>query len=276
MIRRAKCWLFSALNPTVSHSKTCRAISFSLICLIFLNVVAVIFGTVEELHRNYRHLFLYFEIFSITVFSLEYILRLWSCTADEGFERPIWGRIKFVLTPMALIDLLAVLPFFLPAIIPLDLRFLRAVRLFRLFRLMKIARYSESFVRMARVFRAKKEELVIAFLAGCVLLVVAASLMYFFENEAQPDKFGSIPAAMWWAVVTLTTVGYGDIYPITAAGKVIAGAVSLIGVGLVALPAGIIASGFMQEIQRPSRIYIICPYCGKDIDHHEAMRLSRK
>ena len=163
-----------------------------------------------------------------------------------------------------LIDLLSFLPFYLP-LVGMDLRIIRAVRLFRLFRLFKMGRYSQSLTKLANVIKSKKEELVITLFSGGVLLIIASSLMYFIEREAQPVVFGSIPNAMWWGAVTLTTVGYGDVYPVTLLGKFVGAFIAVLGIGLFALPAGIIASGFASELQKQKQKKIICPHFGKDI-----------
>jgi voltage-gated potassium channel len=236
-----------------------------LLTLILLNVAAVVVGSVEELSAPLRSFLYRFEVFSVLVFTAEYALRVWASTTEEKFRRPIWGRFRYMLTPLALVDLLAIIPFYLPALIPLDLRYLRLLRLFRVLRVFKVARYLQAMRIMGHVLWEKKEELLITLGAGAMLLLIASSLVYGLEKEAQPDKFSSIPAAMWWAVVTLTTVGYGDIYPVTAAGKIVASIVSLIGVGLVALPAGIFASGFIQHIQKAQTVQQTCPHCGKEI-----------
>ena len=236
-----------------------------LIGLIFLSVVSVILETEESLYALYGPYFRGFEAFCITIFVIEYILRLWVCTMDSRYRHPIVGRIRFALTPMALVDLIAILPGFVPTM-GMDLRFVRAVRLTRLFRLFKLSHYSQSLKTLGRVLNAKKEELLVTLFAGGIILVIASSLMYYVERDVQPDSFGSIPRAMWWGVVTLTTVGYGDVYPKTVLGKMLSSVIAVLGIGLFALPAGIIASGFATEIQNKKTEIIICPHCGKDIN----------
>ena len=167
---------------------------------------------------------------------------------------------------MALVDLFAVLPFYLPMIFPFDLRFIRAFRLFRLFRLFKLARYSVAFKTLGRVIKLKKEELNIAVFIIFLLLIVSSSLMYFVEHNVQPNTFQSIPHALWWGVSTLTTVGYGDIYPITPIGKFLGAIIALLGIGIFALPAGIFASGFAEELAKRNKETIYCPFCGKNIN----------
>jgi voltage-gated potassium channel len=255
-----------------------RAVNLSIMALIILNVAAVILDTVEILHSRYDTLFRGFELFSVAVFSVEYFLRIWSSTADERFAGSgVRGRLRFMRTPYAIIDLVAILPFYIPFLV-VDLRHVRAIRLFRLF---KMARYSESMRTLGRVLALKKEELFISLFSLLVLLVFSSSMIYYVENDAQPEAFSSIPAAMWWGVVTLATVGYGDVYPITPAGKLIGALVILVGIGMFALPAGILASGFVEvldgrrgrerdegvrEVEVEVGAAAICPHCGRRID----------
>ena len=203
--------------------------------LIVLNVFAVVLETVDWLFALYAPIFHAFDLFSVAVFTIEYILRIWSCTVDPKFKGPLIGRLRFMITPFALVDLMAVLPFYLPFAFP-ELRFMRAFRLFRLFRILKLARYSESLQTFVDVLRLKKEELMIMFFAITILLVISSSLVYEAENEAQPEAFSSIPAAMWWGVVTLGTVGYGDMFPVTPMGKLIGSFVVILGIGLLPCP----------------------------------------
>ncbi len=236
--------------------------------LIFLNVAAVVLETVDWIYLRYASLFDVFNIFSVAVFTVEYTLRVWSCIANPEFKDPVRGRLRFMMTPLALIDLMAVLPFYLPFVF-VDLRFMRALRLFRLFRVLKLARYSASLQTFADVLKLKKEELLIMLFAIMILLVISSCLMYDAEHEAQPDAFSSIPAAMWWGIVTLATVGYGDIYPVTPWGKFIGSIVVILGIGLFALPTGVLASGFAEVLAKrkeaQEKAGIICPHCGRHI-----------
>jgi len=221
--------------------------------LITLNVIAVILATVERLNLQYQYYFHIFEVFSVTIFTIEYLLRLWTCTINKNFRNSITGRIKYIFTPFAMIDLLAVLPFYLPMIIPLDLRFIRAVRLFRLFRLFKMGRYLKAVLILKKVLKDKKEELILVVFIVFILLIIFSSLMYFIEKEAQPEAFSSIPEAMWWGIITLTTVGYGDIYPITPLGKIVGALIAFLGIGMFALPAGILGSGLVEATQKKEK-----------------------
>lgn len=187
-----------------------------------------------------------FELVSVAVFTIEYLARVWSCVEADEYRGPVSGRFRFLTQPLLVADLLAILAFYLLLVgTAVDLRFLRALRLVRLLRLIKIARYTQSFRDFRAVLRDKKADLVVATFANSLLLTVASSVMYYIEREAQPDAFGSIPETMWWGVATLTTVGYGDVYPVTPLGRAIGAVVAVLGIGLFALPASILASGFV-------------------------------
>jgi voltage-gated potassium channel len=256
------------LLETSTGDRPSRIIDTFLVALIIANIVAVTLHTVHSLAVKYNAYFRSFEAFSILVFSVEYIIRMWICVKNETYRRPVVGRIKYFFSPFALIDLIAVAPFYLPMLIPVDLIFMRALRLLRLFRLLKLGRYSDSIRTMGAVLKAKKEPIAISATMSAILLLVASSLMYFIENVVQPGAFSSIPATMWWAVETMTTVGYGDIYPETPAGKVLAGIIAVLGISLFILPAGIIATGYAEEIQKKKDdedTHAVCPKCGHPI-----------
>ena len=266
MIQSLKKRIFGILEPGDEDSKYFDPFIMS---LIVLNVVAVVLETVQWLYVRYAPLFHAFDVFSVAVFSVEYILRLWTSTEDPRYGSSVRGRLRFMLSPMALVDLLAVLPFYLPFFFP-ELRFVRAVRLFRLFRVMKLARYSDSLQTFIDVLRLKRDELGLIFFTIMILLIISSSLMYEAEHEAQPDAFSSIPAAMWWGIVTLATVGYGDMFPVTPLGKLIGSVVVILGIGLFALPTGMLASGFAEVVQArrdaKERAGMVCPHCGRAID----------
>jgi voltage-gated potassium channel len=250
--------LWEILEPPKAGDLASRRFDLVMVSLIALNVIALVVGTVPSVAAAYGPALLVFETFSIAAFTLEYLARLWACRADPRYAGAD-GPLRWALTPMALVDLLAILPFFVPSG-AVDLRFLRAMRLFRVMRIAKLGRYSDALQLMGRVLAKKRGELVAVFGILAVMLLSAASLMYFAEGDAQPDAFGSIPRAFWWGIVTLTTVGYGDAYPVTALGKAIAGVVAVLGIGLFALPAGILGSGFVEEVGKDART---CPHCGE-------------
>jgi voltage-gated potassium channel len=232
--------------------------------LILVNVVAVVLETVPGWGTRYAAVFNGIEWVSGPAFTLEYVLRLWACREDPRYAHPVAGRLRCALRPLLLVDLLAILPFWLPVLIPLDLRILRALRLIRLLRLFKMARYVESLHTIGSVVRSRREELLITLSAIGILLLVASTLMYYAENAAQPEAFSCIPKAMWWGVTTLTTVGYGDLYPVTPLGRFMGAIIAILGVGLFALPAGLLASGFSEALQA-RRAAACCPHCGKEL-----------
>jgi len=258
--------IYEILEVSSPDDKISRIFDIFIISLISLNVIAIILETIEKLSLQFSDFFKIFEIFSVIVFTAEYLLRVWSNTESQRFKKPIVGRIRFILTPLALVDLFAIMPFYLPMFIPFDLRFLRAIRLIRLFRLFKMGRYSESMKLFGKVFKAKKEELFIVVFAVFILLTISSSLMYYVEHDAQPEAFSSIPSAMWWGVATLATVGYGDVYPITPLGKFFGAIISLLGIGIFALPAGILSAGFIEEIRKNKEGERVCPHCGEKIE----------
>jgi voltage-gated potassium channel len=250
VLKRLKEKVYDVLIDVEIDKRADRLVALFLMLLIIANGLAVMLETVKDLEIRYSRYFYLFELISIGVFTLEYVLRLWAITANPVYKNPVGGRLRYVLTPMALIDLAAILPFYLPIALTIDLRILRLLRLFRIFRLFKMTRYVESMRTFHNVFKAKKSELTLTLVLIFLLLVFASSAMYAVETEAQPDKFSSIPETLWWGVITLTTIGYGDIYPITPLGKIIGGIIAFLGIGLFALPAGILASGFSEELQK--------------------------
>jgi voltage-gated potassium channel len=224
--------------------------------------------TVPEIHDPYAHFFQYFDRFSVAVFSVEYVLRVWSSTVELRYKNPVTGRLKYMFTFGALIDLLAILPSYLHAIIGLDLRVLRILRLARFLRLFRLTAYMKATRIVVDVFRLRKSELILSMVLAIFLIIISSSLMYFAEHKAQPDKFDSIPHTIYWSVITLTTVGYGDITPITPIGRFLTGVLLLIGVAIFALPAGIITAGFLEESRKAKHGRIRCPHCGEMLPDH--------
>ena len=214
--------------------------------LIVLNLTAFILVTVPAIRDQHLNAFLIFEIFSLAVFTIEYILRIWS-SPDRPDNR---SRLAFALRPMMVIDLLAILPSILFFFLGIDLRSLRVLRLLRIIRLSKLGRYSIAFRTLTDVLSNKREELILSVALLTFLLFIASTAIYYAERAAQPDDFGTIPHALYWAAITLTTVGYGDVHPITPVGKLVAMIVSLLGVGFVAIPTGILAAGFSSAFEK--------------------------
>ncbi|MEE2746530.1 MAG: cyclic nucleotide-gated ion channel [Pseudomonadota bacterium] len=217
--------------------------------LILSNVVAIILETVDVINVLFRGFFYWFELFSVIIFTFEYIIRVWSSVEDPSgrYSKALGGRIRYMLSPLALVDLIAFLPFYLTAFFGIDLRILRLVRLLRL---MKLTRYSPAISIIGSVIASQHRALTAAFFVMLMALLFSSSLMFAFENQAQPEKFSSIPTAMWWGMATLTTVGYGDVAPITPIGQFLGIITMIIGIGMFALPTGVIATGFSNEIDK--------------------------
>lgn len=250
---------------------------YFIVILIVINIAAIVLVTVKPLYENYFWLFLIISLVSLVAFSVEYFLRLWTCNLSTDYQKPFLGRIKWALTPYAIIDLLVILPFYLLVFFGIDVTGLIVLRIFRVF---KIVRYSDSINKIIAVLKAEKETLITAYAVLFIVLIIAATMMYQFEHAAQPEEFSSIPAAMWWGVITLTTVGYGDIVPITVGGKLFGSVIALIGIGLFALPAGILASGFakhldgFRESTDDEKVYL-CPHCKNEVQTKDLWEKNR-
>ncbi len=258
-----KTWEF--LEASRAGDKAGRTFNIFMLSLIFLNVLAAIIGTVDSVYRQWGVFLDWFELLSVAVFTVEYIVRMWACTASEKYAGPIVGRIRFALRPMTLVDLASILPFYLP-FVSMDARFLRMLRLLRIIRIVKIGHYYSSLQVIADVLRDKKEELILTTFMMLMLLLFSGSVMYYCEHDAQPEVFPDIPTTLWWAVITLTTVGYGDIYPVTPIGKMMGSIIAILGIGMFALPTGILGAGFVERIQKAKKGLSCCPHCGKRLD----------
>ena len=214
--------------------------------MIFLNVTAMIFESHESVRKLYGDFFHFFELISIAIFSFEYIYRISYSFINNGSK----GAINYVFSFFGLIDLISILPFYLNQFISLDGRFLRILRLFRLTRIFKFGRDSNSLKLFTKALISVKEQLLFTLFLSALTILFSASAIYYLENEAQPDKFSSITESIWWATISLATVGYGDVYPITVGGKIFATIISLVGIGVVAIPTGVISASFVEEIYK--------------------------
>ncbi len=235
-----------------------------LVTIITLNAVAIVLHTVESINRKHAVLFRDFEFFSVMFFTVEYLLRIWVSVENEKYRHPVWGRLRYMVSTSAIIDLLAIFPFYF-SLFATDLAIVRILRIFRIFRLFRISRYSHAVRLIQRVVADRKEELVLSVMFILFMLIIVSSIMYYVEHPVQPQTFSSIPATMWWGVNAMATVGYGDIHPITPLGKLLAGIAAMMGIMLFALPTGILTSGFLEHLrlQKGARNY--CPHCGKEI-----------
>jgi len=255
---------FALLEKPGSAGHTGRVVQVFLVSLIALNVLAVIADSVASLVGQCARPLRVFEIASVGVFTVEYLLRIWVAAERAEYGRPVLGRLRYLLTPLAVLDLLAVLPFYLPLLFPFDLRYLRVLRMLRMLRMAKIGRYSRSVQILRDVLADRKSELLAAASLLASVVVMASGLMYAAEHEAQPTVFTSIPATMWWAVATLSTMGI-DMRPVTPLGKILASLIAVCGILLFALPAGIIGSGFVEKYIE-ARKGRICPHCGRSLE----------
>lgn len=278
-LRRRTAELLQAHRPDDPLGK---AIDGFLIALILANVVAIVLETVPSIGVPNRSFFVGFEIFSVAVFTVEYLARFWSCVEQplDDDVSPRRGRLKWMVSPLGLVDLLAIAPFYVLLLLPGSVESLLMLRIFRglrLLRIFKLTRYSPALGILFSVLRKEGPVLAVAVSVLAIMLIVASWGVYLLEREVQPDHFGDIPSAMWWAVITLTTVGYGDVVPVTDGGKLFAGLTSLVGIGMMALPAAILASGFYREVHGRSRAYqraVEMALANDRISEHEAEQLE--
>ena len=244
--------IWEILEKGNSNDKVSFYTDIFLITLIIFNIVAVLLETVESIYSRYALEFLIFERFSTVVFLIEYILRIWVCVEEKIKNNKLITRLKYASTWPAIIDLLAVLSGLLPMIFEVDLRILRALRMLRL---LKFSRYFKVMNLLLGVLKEEKQSFLAAMFLLTIAMLIASTGIYLFEKDAQPDKFSSIPEAMWWAIATLTTIGYGDVTPVTGMGKFFGAIIAIIGIGVVALPSGILASGFTDQLKRRQAQY---------------------
>lgn len=249
--------LYHALEAHEPDDQLGAIISISLVGLIGINLIAIILESIPSYAAAYGDIFTIVEYASCFIFALEYIARIWVCVEAQTKSQlaqtiatpssHLAKRLRHVTRPMAIIDLLAFLPSILALLIPgVDLRFLRILRLFRVF---KLTRYFSSLEVLLNVLYDERKSLMGTFLIMLIVLTLAASALYLVEHEQQPETFGSIPQAMWWAMAALTTVGYGDAIPMTAVGKILGSIVTILGIGMVALPSGILAASFSEHLR---------------------------
>jgi len=249
--------LFHALETQEPPDTLSTIISFTIVGLIGINLIAIILESIPSYEAAYGNIFSIIEYTSCFIFAAEYLARIWVCVEAKStsqlaqtMQAPtshLEKRLRHMTRPMAIIDLLAFLPSILTLLFPgVDLRFLRILRLFRVF---KLTRYFSSLEVLLNVLYDERKSLMGTFLILLIVLTLAASALYVVEHEHQPEAFGSIPQAMWWAIAALTTVGYGDAIPMTALGKILGSIVTILGIGMVALPSGILAASFSENLR---------------------------
>lgn len=239
--------LYRALD--VSHSRRLSALNIALIVLILLSVIVAVLDTEDAIARPMASLFMALDVLFLMFFGAEYLVRLWTAPENPKYAHPLWGRLRWVVSPAAVIDLLALAPALIFAGATPAYLF-RLFRLLRILRLAKLGRFSRAWSLMAEAVASRRSELLLTLGAAGIVMLVSACLLYLIEGGSQPDKFGSIPRALWWAVITMTTIGYGDVFPVTPLGKMVAALTAVAGIGLIAAPTGILAAAFSDAAQR--------------------------
>ena len=230
------------------RSRITRVFDIALAILIVVNVTGVILESVDLIRQHFAVQLDLLERTATAIFAAEYVLRVWACVdlREAGYRDPLWGRLRYMRSFFALIDLVSVLPAILGLFGAADLRVLR---LLRLLRMLKLVRHSTTFGLLFAVLRDERQSISALLFVLLLTVTISGSLMFMIENETQPGVFTSIPIAMWWAIETLTTVGYGDIVPLTATGRIIGGVVSIVGIGTLALFSGLITVGFLDQLR---------------------------
>lgn len=303
--------IFKTIDNEVKSSWASNCVDAVIMFLIVMSMVCTIAESFDALRDWYGEYFDYFETLTLVVFSIEYILRVW--TADFKFPQTNSkrkSRIKFVFSGTGLLDLLAIIPFVFQILFPVlskyDLRLIRLLKVTRMLRVLKLNSFTSSVVVVGDVFFEKRYELGVTLFTTLIVMMVASTLLYYCENEVQPEQFSDILSTMWWAVATLTTVGYGDIYPITPLGKILGSVIAVLGLGVVALPTGLIGAAFIEKIEKKreaekeklaqaklkskennivamqedihalcgekfGECFIYCPYCGIELAKHNHM-----
>ena len=240
-----KQYLSRSLFP--DNTETSTVLERVLSVVILLAVVLTVLDTEPNFQMQFGGWVKPIEFIIFLIFGAEYILRLIFCGSLQKYQG-LKGRVKYIISPIAITDLLVILPNIIGIILD-DLMFLRLFRLFKMFRVVKLIRNNKPLMLFAESIKSSWPQLTASMVVTLFLLFLSAILLYFVEGGVQPEAFGSIPRAMWWAMATLTTVGYGDVYPITVMGKICAGIISLMSIGIVALPAGIIAAHFSEKLK---------------------------
>lgn len=269
--------IFKVIQPAAKDNFAFASWVFdaTITVLVLLSVICVFLITFD-LPLSYVRIIRCIEAVISVIFTIEYVLRL--LTADfldqNKGEKHMWrAMLRYMRSGMALVDLAAILPFYLPMLFPCNLLAIRIFRLIRLLRIFKLNRYFASLAAIGEVIRGKSRELLGSMFFVALMLIVSSLVIYAVEHDAQPDVFKNAFSGLWWAVATLTTVGYGDIYPVTAVGRMVGAVIALLGIGMVAIPTGIISSGLIEQMKKghpeknggdeKSLGYTFCPHCGK-------------
>lgn len=279
--REVKEKVFEIIQPSAEGKLASRLFDLFIMFLILVSVASVFIMTFEGLPHPVSRILRDTECITILIFTVEYILRIWTADLLYPDFSPWQARLKFVCSPMALIDLAAILPFYLPVLFSINLVGIRMIRLVRLLRIFKLNRYSDAFVSILEVFRGKIREILVSLFIVLLLLIIASLLIFYAEHDAQPQQFSNAFSGLWWAVATLTTVGYGDIYPVTPVGRILGAIIALLGIGMAAVPTSILSAGFVELLEKrkaeerkssagqdkpeEKEPPVYCPHCGKKL-----------
>ena len=272
-----KKYIYEIIQPAEKGSFVSKIFDLFIMFLVLCCVASVFIMTFPVSDKMIT-LMSRIEKYSLIIFTAEYLLRIWTANYLYPNDGKIKSRLKYVTSGMAIIDLISILPFFLPMLLPINLVGIRAFRLVRLLRIFKLNRYSDALSAIGQVFRKKSKEIFVSIFFVFILLVVSSLLIYYAEHDAQPEQFANAFSGLWWAVATLTTVGYGDIYPVTVCGRIMGAIIAIMGIGMVAVPTGILSAGFVeilenknsskQESSEEKRVdddKKFCPHCGKKL-----------
>ncbi len=253
LYQRIKRGVFMVIQPSAAapgHWHTASSIFDSLILLLIVFSVLSVFICTFTIPDWLFRILIRIEFVSIIIFTAEYALRIWTANLLYPGLNPVHARIRYITSPMAIIDLISILPFILPILHSYNLVGVRVFRLVRLLRIFKLNRYSDALAAIGDVFRRKAQQMVASVFFVLMILILASLLIYYAEHDAQPDQFANAFSGLWWAVATLTTVGYGDIYPITPLGRFLGAVIAILGIGVVAVPTSILSAGFMETLEK--------------------------
>ena len=253
LYRRVKRNIFEVIQPSADasgHERIASKVFDGVILTLILLSVLSVFICTFRIPDWLLHILFRIEFISILIFTCEYILRIWTANLLYPELGPIRARIRYITSPMAIIDLISILPIFLPFLHLYNLVGIRAFRLVRLLRVLKLNRYSAALVSIAEVFRSKSQQIVASMFFVFIILILSSLFIYYAEHDAQPDQFKNAFSGLWWAVATLTTVGYGDIYPITPLGRFLGAVIAILGIGMVAVPTSILSAGFLEMLEK--------------------------
>jgi voltage-gated potassium channel len=248
--RSVRAALFRQLDPA-ARATGISATNLTISALIILSVLLAILETEPTIGSRVVSVFLRIEYALAAIFALEYALRFWAAAEDAVHGGGWRARWRWLRSPWAIIDLIGFLPTLLVGFAPTSL--LRLIRVARILRLARLGRFSHAWALLSHAVTSRRYELLLILIIAALVMLTSASLLYIVEGAAQPELFGSIPRALWWSVVTLTTIGYGDVYPVTPLGKMLTGITAILGVGLIAAPAGIVAAALSDALEQERR-----------------------